>query len=413
MLAVVIWTGDSGGDDVALTADEIASWWWSAQSIAYGLVLASIPLLLVRPQETIGWAVAGMLGLLVGPGWDLWATVVLAAGAVLALLAVADAAGASRQRRLARGWGAPEPVPECDEATRAAYVRWRAVPVVGFLAFGVAGGFAVASWLQEDRDDRAFHEVAARNDGVVVAVAEDSYSVRVRLDGGVVVRVATPVTYPVVGDDVQVLTAPGTDRRELVSDPYDPTDSLITAAFLLLPALVLALSEIKRRRAARRLMEAGGPLLDLVAVPSGRWVELRPVDARGWTMSRVRLRGELVLDRSALAAATTGGVVDAHVPPAEIVVDDVHDSDAPTGASVYGYPTPADPYPGGDADGTAVPDRATARHLAQSRITVVQVHGLLAQGDFPLVRTADGRWLVARRAARDNRLRVPASWWDA
>ena len=39
-------------------------------------------------------------------------------------------------------------------------------------------------------------------------------------------------------------------------------------------------------------------------------------------------------------------------------------------------------------------------------MTTVEVHGLLAQGDYPLLRTSDGRWLLARRPARDDRLRL-------
>jgi hypothetical protein len=243
--------------------------------------------------------------------------------------------------------------------------------------------------------------VAAPSDGVVVEIAEDEYSARVRLDDGSVVRVPTPSTYPAVGDEVVVLTAPGTPRAELLTDTADPTIALANASGLLLGAFVFLQSELARRRAGRLLVTTAGPVLRMAAEVRPRWVELHPMGRAELTMSRFPIRNEPSPGGAVPVTAGTHGIEPGGV-------DEVGDRDLPAGPELYGYPTTADPYPvvederpGGHPQGGR--GRDGARHLAAPASTPVDVYGLLAQGDYPLVRTADGRWLLASRPARDGR----------
>src|SRR4051812_49757579 len=114
---VITMAPDDTSDDPA-TIDEIASWWWAVSAVALGVVVASVALLLVRPHATIGWAALGMFGGVVGPGWATWATILVVAGLLLALIGVTDYVGASMQRRAVRSWETMQAVPECGERVR-------------------------------------------------------------------------------------------------------------------------------------------------------------------------------------------------------------------------------------------------------------------------------------------------------
>ena len=156
-----------------------------------------------------------------------------------------------------------------------------------------------------------------------------------QLPGGEIVQVPAPATYPAVGDLVVVLTAPGTSRTELASDPADPTDVLAAGSGLLLVALVLLQSEVARRRTARRLLDTGGPVLLLAGVPDRLgWMDLRPLDALAWTMSRLSARGDLVPWNPATSPTTRAG--ESLGGFGRPVVQRV---EPPTGSDLYGFPT--------------------------------------------------------------------------
>lgn len=386
------------------TMDQVGSTPWALTAVAQGIVIASIPLLVVRPHSTIGWAAFGTVAVLATPTAESARPVWAVAALLLTLLALADAVGAARQRVVARSWSRTTLTPACGQIVHGVMVGRRWVPTLVAAGCLLVALVATAWWVHDDLSARAFRTAAHPVEGSVVRVADDRLSAQLRLDTGETIRVGTPASSPAVGDLVVVMTAPGTDRTELLADPFDPTGSLLLGASALLATVVLLREDAQRRRAARRVLVDGGQTLTLVAVPiGGRWLALEPVGAPGRTTSRVRIGWDVSdeygtgadsdLDGDGLEEPDEGG---------EEVVDEYAAWVAEQQESVARMTDEELLALGAEQRA----ERETSdydRALADAPLvgpTVVEVHGLDAQGDYPVLRI-DGRWLITDRPARD------------
>ncbi len=398
-------TETTGPADTLATVDAIGT-------LAQGVTIAAIAFLVVRPHATIGWAAAGAVVVAVTPVGADARTTWLVVALVLTLLALADELGAVRQRILARSWGSPV-TPDCGPAVRADLLRRRLVPLAGALLGVLVALGSVGWWVHDAQSTEQFRSTALETTGTVVEVADDDLSALVRTEDGGVVKVGLPTLYPKVGDQVDLLLSPNGKRGELVGDPFDPTGTLVLAGGGLLAAVVLARSEVARRRGAERLLRDGTAPATFIAVPTGGpWLSLEAVGDRGRTTSRVRIGWGIAAEQgNEHAAAWAQGSVDDQVWDS----DDDEDEDEDYYAEWSRLEQERmESMPDEELLALGAAHRAdreasaAQRALAEAPLDAPQmvvVHGLTAQGDFPLIATADGRWLVPSRAARDTSLR--------
>jgi hypothetical protein len=378
---------EPAGAAVGATIADVDDWRSPIDALSLGGVLAAVLLQLWRPRAALGWSAATCALVaadpLRGETGPAWAAAALALG----LVAVLDAAGATRQRVLAESWNPPVK-PELDEQGRRVVLRPGAVTVV-VAVVGIVGLVAgTGFWARDLSDAHAFWGASTRVQGTVVSVDEEELTAQVQV-GDERVRVPLPFTVPSAGDAVVVLQAPG--RTELASDVIDPAGSLVWAglgAVLLGGALTV---EARRRRQTRRVLRDGAPAVTMRVVSAEeRWWQLGAVDDPGGR-ALVRVR----VDRA--------GGPDAPWSP-------LHTRRGPTDDEA---PWPDDDLDEDDRDVTELTDRellemAAALSPPAERTlpvpgdipTEVVVVGLGAYGDWTFVRS-DERWWQPDRPVRD------------
>ena len=246
---------------VTLDAIGLAS---DLDAVAIAAVLTLTCLAPFWPYRAVWWAVPAAALVAVDPWLPSlrWPAAVLAVA--LAGLAVADIAGAARQRAVAAAWGEPV-LPALDPQAAASWTAWRWRPVLiggaGLLMALAAAGLLV----HDERAARDFRDRATVAAGVVVSVSDDEASADVEVDGR---TVQVPISVGRhAGEPVTVRYDTAGSRAELVDDVFDPAGALVPATAGLLTALVVLGDERSRRRRALALLTQGGPAMRCRAAP--------------------------------------------------------------------------------------------------------------------------------------------------
>lgn len=242
----------ASGTDLPVTASLVASPGWLVASVVQSLAVSAMVLVFLAPSAAValGALAMGAVGVLPegnqgAPG--AW----LAAGAGLAVLAIADGYGTVRRDALAR-------LRDADHATATApdlpvYVRQgllrlgSARQVVGVVLLVAAGGL-VAWGVRDARAAEDFRASATLVEATVVEVAADGTSALVTI-GDARTRVPVSNASREVGERLEARVDDASGRIEAVDDVFDPTPILIpaSACAVLGVALVLRTRRLRRR----------------------------------------------------------------------------------------------------------------------------------------------------------------------
>lgn len=407
----------ASGTDLPVTASLVASPGWLVASVVQSLAVSAMVLVFLAPSAAVVLGALAMAAVGVLPEGNQGAPGAwLAAGAGLAVLAIADGYGTVRRDALAR-------LRDADHATATApdlpvYVRQgllrlgAARQVVGVVLLVAAGGL-VAWGVRDARAAEDFRASATVVEATVVEVATDGASAWVTI-GDARTRVPVSNASREVGERLEVRVDDASGRIEAVDDVFDPTPILIPASACAVLGVALVLRTRRLRRRLHDLLTQPQPTACALATAAPRvsGVLVVPVDdatavaCAAPSLLRLVEPGDVSPgwweDEEAPAFPSGAGDVDVEdaVDDALLHISHLTDGellDLATRAHDEGSAAAPTPAPAQDLDGP----------LGWS-LTPVDVVGHLAEG-WPVLVVQGSRAYVTARGVRTPMWRAPGA----